>query len=340
MPLTVTLTPYTLAPNALVTPPEINLVGQPTLEVSGVLKDLDNVATTAPAHGQPLVYDSATSKWGPGEISSDYAGGVVAGLTKDFNAWTDDTLLYKLNAKMDAAVLQEATAGAWVSPVRCKTIYPASTLVLDVTASGAGGRDTGALATGWWYVWLIHNGTDTNLLASTAYTIASLVLPSGYTWAALLTVVYVANSGTGALRAMQQVGNEVYQDDVTVFTGKSGTTLYAAGAGLVLSGADLTNFRSGVPAIARACRGLVGVDSGSADCQILVGAATRAAGIPANKYALQRFSFQSAAALFGAFYGVAPFQAPCNQTFGTQNIYVTAATGATTYRLHITGFTL
>ena len=58
-----------------ITVPKLNLLGQPTVSVTGVLNQLTNVATTAPSNGHPLVYNTSTSKWGPGLVAVAYLGG-------------------------------------------------------------------------------------------------------------------------------------------------------------------------------------------------------------------------------------------------------------------------
>jgi hypothetical protein len=67
----------------------------------------------------------------------------------------------------------------------------------DITASGAGGLDTGSVAqnTGYFY-WVIYNPATntTNCMWSLASTIGSLTLPSGYTFVARVGYDYVENA--------------------------------------------------------------------------------------------------------------------------------------------------
>jgi hypothetical protein len=96
MALDATLTPgkQFAATNDDITVPKLNLLGTPTVTVSGDLNQLDNVATTAPSNTQPLVWNSSTSKWGPGQVGVAYLGnGSPTGnlfLRADGN-WSDPT---------------------------------------------------------------------------------------------------------------------------------------------------------------------------------------------------------------------------------------------------------
>jgi len=75
-----------------ITVAKLNLLGQPTVSVTGNLNQLTNVATTAPSNGQPLVYNSGTSKWGPGTMSVSYIGNgspVTSFFLRGDGAWAD-----------------------------------------------------------------------------------------------------------------------------------------------------------------------------------------------------------------------------------------------------------
>lgn len=62
-----TVTPGTqLAPGELLDNDKANLLGQPTISMSGSLADVLNVSTTAPADGDFLVWVAGTGKWTPG----------------------------------------------------------------------------------------------------------------------------------------------------------------------------------------------------------------------------------------------------------------------------------
>lgn len=63
------------ATNDDVTVAKLNLLGVPAVSVSGDLSQLDDVASTAPANGQPLVYDTGNSQWAPGYVAVGYLAG-------------------------------------------------------------------------------------------------------------------------------------------------------------------------------------------------------------------------------------------------------------------------
>jgi hypothetical protein len=77
MSLDVTVAPSKqfAATNDDITVAKLNLLGVPTVSVTGDLSQLDNVSTASPANGQPLVWDSANSYWEPGQVAVAYLGG-------------------------------------------------------------------------------------------------------------------------------------------------------------------------------------------------------------------------------------------------------------------------
>lgn len=78
MPLDVTVIPgKQFAPGEELQIPTLNQLGQPTIIVEGTLQQLENVDPTAGANGQPLVWDSALSKWKPGTAAGQYLGTMV-----------------------------------------------------------------------------------------------------------------------------------------------------------------------------------------------------------------------------------------------------------------------
>jgi len=76
MAFVIVVTPGTvLAVNTLADNATLNLLGQPTIAVTGNLADLSNVDTTAPAAtGQPLTWNAGSSKWEPcsGTVARGY----------------------------------------------------------------------------------------------------------------------------------------------------------------------------------------------------------------------------------------------------------------------------
>ena len=92
----------------------------------------------------------------------------------------------------------------------------------DITASGAGGLDTGSeAANAWYYVWVITNnsGTSTNGLLSASST--SPTLPSGYT--KKRRVGAVRNDGSSNFLQFVQEGNRIriYPGQVALLLGTS-----------------------------------------------------------------------------------------------------------------------
>jgi len=90
-------------------------------------------------------------------------------------------------------------------------------LTADITESGVNGRDTGAESDGWWYVWVIYNGTTTASLLSLATTIGTITLPEGYTYASIVGAAYNATN----ILDFKQYGNYVA---TTLRTAASGNT--------------------------------------------------------------------------------------------------------------------
>jgi hypothetical protein len=81
MPLTVTVTRgYTFQQDQLLDYSLLNLLGTPTITVTGALADLSNITLTSVQTGQALVWDSGTSKWINGSVAAAYLG-VMTGAT-------------------------------------------------------------------------------------------------------------------------------------------------------------------------------------------------------------------------------------------------------------------
>lgn len=75
MALTVTVTRgYTFQQGQKITYPLLNLMGTPTIVVTGALADLSNITLTSVQNGQALVWDSGTSKWINGSVAAAYLG--------------------------------------------------------------------------------------------------------------------------------------------------------------------------------------------------------------------------------------------------------------------------
>jgi len=89
-------------------------------------------------------------------------------------------------------------------------------LTVDITASGAGGLDTGSEAVSTlYYLWVIYNGTTVTGLISTSS--SAPTLPSGYIYKRLVGEVY--NDASGNFVGFARVNDEVwFEDPQTVYT--------------------------------------------------------------------------------------------------------------------------
>jgi hypothetical protein len=134
----------------------------------------------------------------------------------------------------------------------------------DVTVNGAttgaNALDTGALAAGWYYVWMISTGTTHAALISLSGTAPTLPVtgPStGYGFKVLVGAIYYTGS---AWRPFLQSNDRVWQAAVDLFT--SAETPGTSYAVLTTTKSAVTNFRIAVPPIARTAIGYIGVVSG------------------------------------------------------------------------------
>jgi hypothetical protein len=122
---------------------------------------------------------------------------------------------------------------------------------VDITASGAGGLDTGAEgASTWYYLWVIWNpatGTVKGLFSTSS---SAPTMPSGYTFK--LLVGAARNDGSSNLIYFWQEDNRVWTAQQAVFAAKAAA---AGGTYEVLAGADLTAFTAAAPAIAKGVTG-------------------------------------------------------------------------------------
>lgn len=121
-------------------------------------------------------------------------------------------------------------------------------LTIDATTNGANGLDTGSLAAGWYYVYVIYNGSTTAGLISTNAALGFGSLPSGYTHKALVGIVR-ATSGSNIRRFYQ------YERDIYIAQTEISESMDAAADSTweILAGAQLTTFRETVPPIAKWC---------------------------------------------------------------------------------------
>ena len=94
---------------------------------------------------------------------------------------------------------------------------------VDITASGAGGLDTGAEAVStWYYIWAIQGESGVSCLLSASHT--DPTMPTGYTKKKLISAVY--NDGAGDFRVFYQEGNYINYGAYLMFlnAGTAGAT--------------------------------------------------------------------------------------------------------------------
>ena len=125
--------------------------------------------------------------------------------------------------------------------------YVAESVALsaNITVSGINGLDANSeMSTNWYYIWVIYNGTTVASLLSLSSTAPTL--PTGYTYKALVGVVY--NSSGGDFLPFQAYGRKVYivEQSIAISGATSGTS--------VMTGI--------VPPIARAVFGNFGAPTG------------------------------------------------------------------------------
>jgi hypothetical protein len=68
MAFTVTVTAFQLSPDETITNAKLNMLGNPTILVTGATTDLSNWSTTPPTEGQMVIWRQATGKWTPENI--------------------------------------------------------------------------------------------------------------------------------------------------------------------------------------------------------------------------------------------------------------------------------
>lgn len=146
--------------------------------------------------GFRLVYRS-----GAWSIEAQLLTGVVSGL-KLTNNVTDPT--NDIDAAAGSAVDDTGT--------RVLTLAAGITKRLDggwAVGSGNGGRDTGLVANGWWYIWLIGR-SDTGVVdVLMSQSATSPTMPSNYTHKVRIGEVYRAPS-LGGLKPFVQVGDDFW----------------------------------------------------------------------------------------------------------------------------------
>jgi len=97
-------------------------------------------------------------------------------------------------------------------------------LTVDASVSGAGGLDTGTVATTtWYYLWIIYNPTTAITKGLFSLSNTAPTLPSGYTYYARVGAIYTTTAT--AFRQITKRNNRVlYSTGVAVLTAGTATT--------------------------------------------------------------------------------------------------------------------
>jgi hypothetical protein len=167
------------------------VAGDPTVSASGISRahmaaDTRTIhyaaaAPAAPADGQ-FWWDTTTSilkryrlsdtSWRE-YLASDEIAAVSAAIP---DQWlTGLSLVYVSGTQIQIA------AGAAVDAGGAAMIRLTSAQTVDITVTGANGRDAGAAVNGWWYVWLIRNPTSGGVAGLVSLSATAPTMPAGYT---------------------------------------------------------------------------------------------------------------------------------------------------------------
>lgn len=153
------------------------------------------------------------------QITSDGAAAIRGAYRNLAITNTGGSATTSLTVTADELVVQNAAGGS----VRLTTVNEAAA----ITASGAGGLDTGTEANStWYYLWVIYNPTTAavDAVLSTSYTLPTL--PSGYTHYARVGGVY--NSAAGDFITVQQVDHVVVSSISNVLNGANTPNAWTA----------------------------------------------------------------------------------------------------------------
>lgn len=272
--ISISLTPgYQFTSGELLSNSKLNALGQPAISLLGQLstQQIGAQAVTTPnialnAITEALMANATftpdgngTAPFAAGWLSNLFVqqgAGPVTGRTNCLCTNTSGTPTTGVTTTADELVLKDGNDNYYrVTGVNVAAL---------TTTNGAGGLDTGAVAAStWYYVYVISNGPTAT--APTVQALISLgqpspaVLPTGYTFYALVGAVYT--NGTGQLTLFRAFNRRVYTPEVMIFTGQALTTAWAAQTTNPSAGV------SGLPMIAKRVFGTVGV-TGPGGCGV------------------------------------------------------------------------
>lgn len=150
-----------------------------------------------------FTYDSALNSGAGGFLiptasSASAVRNYIAGLALSNSGGSPNTIV-------DVAI------GLATDSTNVATIYSTATLHPDITVSGVGGLDTGAVAATTWYAVLLINGTAGTSAIFTKQTAGAAVsptMPAGYTY--YRYVGSVLTDASSHILAFKQIGNWIY----------------------------------------------------------------------------------------------------------------------------------
>jgi hypothetical protein len=196
-----------------------------------------------------------------------------------------------------------------------------SVTAIDIDGgTGTGKRDTGTAAVGWWYVYLVGNGTAVSGCISTSSTGPDFTNMSGYSYYALIGAVYCSATGSpSTMSTVHQVDNVAY-----IATTASSSTANTATVWTQVAGVSTL-----IPPIAQEVFGTAGGSTAFDGLVSLAGNSTGTLG-------LQTVAGRNGAPTISSFYWGGSYRVPLPtaQTF----YYMTDAAG--TYRITISGYTI
>lgn len=313
MAYTAVVNPKLMAETDPLTVARINDAANPDITITGALSAASDGPNVAPSAGQVLAYDG--TRWNPAST------GLIPGSEKNFKA-TNAVAASKITISADYVVLTTTTNNIRVVSGLSATV--------DGTASGAVNQlDTGAIATGWYYLWIISNGTTDGGLLSLSSTAPTM--PSGYTYKARASELYYSGSN---FTTFYQLGRKVWIDQVAVFNG----AVAVANTWEVLASTNLTNFRAAVPLGATEAFGTAGAVTNHI-CQLHLAGTASDGTVPGTPLNRQDLNLASTADAYGSYMSSAPWSLHVPGGVN-RNLALQAETVTPTYLIRVGGYVL
>ena len=196
-----------------------------------------------------------------------------------------------------------------------------SVTAIDIDGgTGTGKRDTGTAAVGWWYVYLVGNGTAVSGCISTSDTGPDFTNMSGYSYYALIGAVYC--SATGSTSTM----STVYQVNRTAYVNETATGSTSNTAGSYTAVASVSTI---IPPIAKTVFGAAGSTVASVSAPVAV--AGNSSGLGAVICCGVTGNY-----VVNSFYGGSQYEVP----LPTASTFYYKTSAATDYRITIAGYTI